>query len=187
MGGGDPCAGRTPALALGETGIPPSSSTGSGPRAAHAIPGSILPGSSSPPVGFPKPQSESVPPTWLLVPGGTASLPGTPALPRGSRCTPTPLQSSWSGGMPSLPCEGKPLGFFAPCSGRWGEGYKPGLREGTVVSFSSSLRRWDHTGGCSGVSYSSFAMSSDRPCCAPPLPVLHFSCGDSSPVCCQGL
>lgn len=124
MRGGDPWAGRTPAVALGETGIPPPSSAGCGPRAAHAIPGSILPGSSSPPVGFLKPQSESVPPTWLLVPGGTASPAKHPCAPQGLCCTPTPLWSSWS----SLSCGGASLHLALGDGVRgWPEGRGNGL------------------------------------------------------------
>lgn len=103
---------------------------------------SILPSSSSPPVGFLKPQSESVPPTWLLVPGALPPLSGSPrspAVPRGSCCTPTPLQSSCSGARRSLSCGGEALGFFALSrtllwERGWG-GYKPGLREGTMSYF----------------------------------------------------
>lgn len=76
----NPWAGRPMAPAQGEAGIPPFPCAGSIPHAAHVLL-PILPGSSSPAVGFQ--QSESVPPTWLLVPGDIASPPKHPSTPCG--------------------------------------------------------------------------------------------------------
>lgn len=159
--------------------LPPSPGAGSIPRAAHAIPGSIPAGSSSPPRSgsWSRRVSQSLP-RGCRSPGALPPLLGTLRLPG------VPLNPPAPGGCPHCAPGVKPwASWHCPRSGRGVRGMSLARGKGQWGCFLLILA--EKVGSLRWLLWGLSPLL--WPCCGPSLPVLCFSCGASTPVCPQWL